>query len=87
MDDNIIICRCEEITYGEIKDAINKGCHSISAIKKYTRSGMGSCQGRVCAPIIVKMLKNEGIEVFLEDKPNFPYSPICIKDMEDVIDE
>lgn len=85
MDAKIIICRCEEITYGEIIRAITAGCQSVSSIKKYTRSGMGSCQGRVCAPIIIKILKNEGIEVKVEDKANFPYTPITIRDME-VID-
>lgn len=82
MDDNLIICRCEEITYGEIVDAIRKGCHSVTAIKKYSRSGMGSCQGRVCAPIIVKILKSEGIVAEIEDKPNFPYLPIRVGDLE-----
>ncbi len=82
MDDKIIICRCEEITYGEIIAAIAAGCHSISTIKKYTRTGMGSCQGRVCTPIIIKILKSQGIEVEVEDKPNFPYTPITIRDME-----
>ncbi len=87
MEDKIIICRCEEITYGEIISAIKAGCHSISSIKKYTRAGMGSCQGRVCAPIIIKILKSQGIEAVVEDKPNFPYTPITIRDMEVKDDE
>ena len=87
MDDKLIICRCEEITYKEIINAISAGCKSISSIKKYTRSGMGSCQGRVCAPIIIKILKSRGIEVEAEDKPNFPYTPITISDLEVIEDE
>lgn len=87
MDDKIIICRCEEITYGEILSAIAAGCHSVSSIKKYTRTGMGSCQGRVCAPIIIKILKTQGIEARVEDKPSFPYTPITISDMEAFDDE
>ena len=87
MTDKLIICRCEEITQGEIIQAIEAGCHSITAIKKYTRSGMGSCQGRVCAPIIIKILKSRGIEVETEDKSNFPYTPITIRDLEVVEDE
>lgn len=82
MDDNLIICRCEEITYGEIILAIKAGCHNVTSIKKYTRSGMGSCQGRICAPIIIKILKSQNIEVLAEDKPNFPYLPIRIGDLE-----
>jgi sarcosine oxidase subunit beta len=87
MDDKIIICRCEEITYGEIISAIAAGCHSVSSIKKYTRAGMGSCQGRVCAPIIIKILKSQGIDAGNEDKPNFPCIPITIRDMEVIEDE
>lgn len=82
MDDKTIICRCEEITYEEIIGAIKVGCHSVSSIKKYVRAGMGSCQGRVCAPIIIKILKSQGIEASIEDKPNFPYTPIKISVME-----
>lgn len=87
MDDKIIICRCEEISYGEIMRAITAGCHSVSSIKKYARAGMGSCQGRVCAPIIIKILKSQGIEAGVEDKPNFPYTPITISHMEGIDDE
>ena len=82
MNDDLIICRCEEITYGEVLAAIKAGCHSITTIKKYTRSGMGSCQGRICAPLIIKILRSQNIEVEVEDKPNFPYLPIRIGDME-----
>ena len=87
MIDKLIICRCEEITHEEIIKAIEAGCHSITAIKKYTRGGMGSCQGRVCAPLIIKILKSRGIEAVKEDKSNFPYTPITIRDLEVVEDE
>lgn len=87
MDDKTIICRCEEITAEEINEAIDAGCRSISTIKKYTRSGMGSCQGRVCAPIIAGILKSRGLEISAEDKSNFPCIPISLKDLEVVEDE
>lgn len=81
MRDSLIICRCEEITRKEIEEAIDAGCQSIKAIKQYTRSGMGSCQGRICGPLIVGILKSKGIEVTQEDKPAFPLNPIFIKEM------
>ncbi|MBQ3103335.1 MAG: (2Fe-2S)-binding protein, partial [Oscillospiraceae bacterium] len=40
-----IICRCEEIRRSEIQAAIDAGCTSVTAIKKFTRAGMGPCQG------------------------------------------
>ena len=59
MDDNIIICRCEEITYGEIKQAIREGARTIDGIKRMTRAGKGLCQGRTCRAVIIQILRQE----------------------------
>ena len=48
MEDHVIICRCEEITYGEIKQAIRDGATTLDGIKRVTRAGKGLCQGRTC---------------------------------------
>jgi len=50
--DETIVCRCEDITMGEIKTAISNGCATPDAVKKAVRSGMGICQGRTCSPMI-----------------------------------
>ena len=64
-DDETIICRCEEITLGEIKAAVSQGASTIAEVKMITRSGMGNCQGRMCENsvmnLIIKNLKNERI--------------------------
>lgn len=54
--DDTIVCRCEDITIGEIKEAIHKGCATADAIKKAVRPGMGICQGRTCGPIIYETI-------------------------------
>lgn len=41
MEDHVIICRCEEITYGEIKQAIRDGATTLDGIKRVTRAGKG----------------------------------------------
>jgi bacterioferritin-associated ferredoxin len=51
-NDNIIVCRCEDLTLTAIRDAINNGCRTIDEIKRVTRAGMGPCQGRTCRMII-----------------------------------
>ncbi len=53
-----IICRCEEITLGEIKRAIteNPKATTVDGIKRRTRAGMGRCQGGFCQPNIVKII-------------------------------
>jgi len=57
--DDVIICRCEEVTAGEIRKVINEGFINISEIKVLTRAGMGPCQGRMCEPIIANMISME----------------------------
>ena len=51
-----IVCRCEDITIGEIRHAIRNGCESADAVKKAVRPGMGICQGRTCGPIIYEII-------------------------------
>ena len=48
-DDDIIVCRCEDVTLGEIRRAIAEGATTIDEIRRITRAGMGPCQGRTCA--------------------------------------
>lgn len=57
---NNIICRCEEITDDEIRDAIRKfNLGTIDAVKRLTRAGMGLCQGRTCTPLLTKIIAEE----------------------------
>ena len=57
---NNIICRCEEITEQEIRDAIRKfNLRTVDAVKRLTRAGMGLCQGRTCAPLLAKIIAEE----------------------------
>jgi NAD(P)H-nitrite reductase large subunit len=58
-DDNIIICRCEEVTLGEIKQAIKEGARDVTGVKRRTRAGMGLCQGRTCEKLVQQILRNE----------------------------
>lgn len=59
MEDHVIICRCEEITYGEIKQAIRDGATTLDGIKRVTRVGKGLCQGRTCRTLITQILNQE----------------------------
>ncbi len=57
-DYGIIICRCEEISKGEIIDALDSpNCPpTIDAVKKRVRPGMGRCQGGFCSPIVTEII-------------------------------
>lgn len=56
-----IICRCEEVTEGEILQAIrtNPGARDLDGVKRRTRSQMGRCQGGFCSPQIAELLARE----------------------------
>ena len=56
-----IICRCEQVSEGEIVDALHRGIpiHTVYAVKKRTRAGMGRCQGRFCGPRVQEIIDRE----------------------------
>ena len=53
-----IVCRCETITEGEIRDAINRplGAVTLDGVKRRTRAGMGRCQAGFCSPKTILLL-------------------------------
>ena len=53
-----IVCRCEEISKGEILDALNSPIcvPTVDGIKKRVRPGMGRCQGGFCSPLVTKII-------------------------------
>jgi len=57
--DDTIVCRCEEITLGEIKAALADGATDMKEVKRMTRMGMGNCQGRMCGPAMQEMIARE----------------------------
>ena len=63
-----IVCRCEEVSKGEIIDAMRRPlkCYTVDGIKRRTRPGMGRCQGGFCGPQVLKLI-NEELGISLED--------------------
>ncbi len=57
--DDMIICRCEEITRGEIRRAVYDGMSTINEVKRYLRSGMGLCQGQTCQRLVQGIIAGE----------------------------
>ena len=57
--DDLVICRCEEITLGEIRDAIRNGFKTLNGIKRVTRAGMGLCQGQTCQRLVTRIITEE----------------------------
>ena len=58
-DDDMIICRCEEITKGEIRKAVHAGMFTMQEIRRYLRAGMGLCQGQTCSRLVKGIVARE----------------------------
>ena len=58
-DDDMIICRCEEITKGEIRRAVHDGMFTLTEIRRYLRTGMGLCQGQTCSKLVRGIVARE----------------------------
>ncbi len=70
-----VICRCENITEGEIVDVINRnaGATTVDAVKRRARPGMGRCQGGFCGPRVMEILArelNKDIKEIVKDSRN-----------------
>ena len=78
-----IICRCEEITEQEIRDAIRQfDLKTVNDVKRLTGAGMGLCQGRSCEPLIRRIMAQETSRGINEVQPlgrRPPTKPIKLK--------
>ncbi|MGB5605664.1 MAG: NAD(P)/FAD-dependent oxidoreductase, partial [Gammaproteobacteria bacterium] len=61
-DDDTIVCRCEEVTAGQIRAAVADGHSDSNQVKSLTRCGMGPCQGRQCADAVAHIVAAAGGE-------------------------
>lgn len=77
-----LVCRCEEVSEGEIIEAIEKGAMSPDSIKKLTRAGMGLCQGRTCRSLVLRILAKKtsrSIEEFVPFTYRPPVRPVSLE--------
>jgi NADPH-dependent 2,4-dienoyl-CoA reductase/sulfur reductase-like enzyme len=79
--DDIIACRCEEVTVGQIRRAARLGAQGPNQAKAFTRCGMGPCQGRICGPIVSAVMADtlgRPISDIGAYRPRAPYKPITL---------
>ncbi len=62
-DPDIVVCRCEEVTSGQIDEAVKLGCPGPNQLKFFSRCGMGACQGRNCGLTTTEILARATGEV------------------------
>ena len=58
-DDDVIICRCEEVTKGDIRRAVADGMFTMAEIRRYLRCTMGLCQGQTCGRLVRGIVAKE----------------------------
>lgn len=79
-----LLCRCEEVTFGQIEAALSENMREIGAVKRRTRIGMGRCQGRYCAPLLDAFLADRfgrPRDEFTGFAPRIPVKPVAIEDI------
>jgi NADPH-dependent 2,4-dienoyl-CoA reductase/sulfur reductase-like enzyme len=84
LDDATIVCRCEEITAAQIRDAATLGCLGLNQLKSFTRCGMGPCQGRMCGSTAAEVLAAaRGVPVAAIEpyRTRFPTKPVTVGEL------
>lgn len=69
MSDDTIVCRCERVSAGHIRELIRAGMRDVNEIKTVTRSGMGACGAKTCGSLVNFLFRQEGIALE-ETTPN-----------------
>lgn len=80
--DDCMLCRCEAVTAGEFRAAIDRlGPHDVNRAKAFSRVGMGRCQGRVCGPAAAEILaaaRGVGVEEAGRLRSQPPVKPVPV---------
>jgi Fe-S-cluster-containing hydrogenase component 2/thioredoxin reductase/bacterioferritin-associated ferredoxin len=62
LEDDAIVCRCERVTAGEIRQLIRRGVRDLNQLK-VLRCGMGACGGKTCENLILRLFQEEGVDI------------------------
>lgn len=61
--DETIVCRCERITAAEVRAEIRAGVRDMNILKATIRTGMGACGGKTCTELILRLYREEGVDL------------------------
>jgi bacterioferritin-associated ferredoxin len=73
-NEDLLLCRCEEVTQEEIDEAVKSGATSMWQERRLTRAGMGLCQGRSCQHLVAQRMADE-LELAVEEVLRPSYRP------------
>lgn len=57
--EEVYICRCNEVSEAEVRQAVREGARTVNAVKLATRAGRGLCQGRTCRRLVSRIIAEE----------------------------
>jgi len=83
-DNDTIICRCEEITAGQIRAAVDNAHGDSNQVKYLSRCGMGPCQGRQCSNAVAHIVADAGgqaISVSSHFRGRPPVAPLTLEQL------
>ena len=82
--DPTIVCRCEEITAAQVREAARLGATGPNQVKAFVRAGMGPCQGRLCGTVVAALIA-EVRGTSMEDvgalRPRAPFKPMTVGEL------
>ncbi len=84
LDDATLVCRCEEVTAGQIRVAAKIGALGLNQLKAFTRCGMGPCQGRMCGATAAEVMAAERgvpVEQIEPYRTRFPTKPLTLGEL------
>ncbi|MFY9380998.1 MAG: (2Fe-2S)-binding protein [Eubacteriales bacterium] len=74
--DEVFVCRCEEVTQEELQKAIADGAVTMNELKRWTRAGMGLCQGKGCSILVMNILAKSTGQSPADVKPAHYRNPV-----------
>ena len=84
LPEETVICRCEEVSVGEIREAVQNGVIGVNQLKAFTRCGMGACQGRQCGQATAQLvagLTGRSVSEAGYFHPRVPLKPLTLGQM------
>lgn len=82
--DDTIVCRCEEITAGQVREAARLGATGPNQVKAFLRAGMGPCQGRMCGTVVaglIAQISGASMEEVGALRPRAPFKPMTVGEL------
>jgi thioredoxin reductase/bacterioferritin-associated ferredoxin len=78
-----VVCRCEDVTRGEIEETLEAGAFEVNQLKSWTRCGMGPCQGRMCGDVTARLVADRvgGREKAGSWTARVPIRPVALDDL------